>query len=265
MPERGASLNGPGGNKKTTRQSGDTPEDPKRLALDSAQMANLALSPQSLAQNQTDEQRRMNPNGTPIIVHPNRVFQNGEDAEEEDDNDFLDAWNNEAPVADHDAYDELLGAFGEEAVDNDANIIALKEEGDNDLQAQLQHEVVVIALPAKVAEGKGKGKGGKTRDNDDRRGDASKGRFKFALMGTVGLFVDGDAAYEHVKDLPSRVKDGPKGATGIISFQVKNSKEKLLSAVKVKKSSLNGAIGGFMCRFVDPDADIHAKYEGYVK
>ena len=61
--------------------------------------------------------------------------------------------------------------------------------------------------------------------------------------------------------------DGPRGATGIISFtlQNSNSKDKLLKAAKEKKSSLNGATAGFRVRFEDPLNEAHDKYEGYAK
>ena len=85
----------------------------------------------------------------------------------------------------HDACDELLGAVLEEDTENDANINASKEEGDSDLLSQLQHEVTAIALPSSVKQERGKGKGGKPKEKDDRRSDASKGRFKCALMETV--------------------------------------------------------------------------------
>ena len=68
------------------------------------------------------------------------------------------------------------------------------------------------------------------------------------------------------KDLPSRTKDGPRGATGIISFTIQNSKDKLLKAAKDKKSSLNGDIAVFRVRFEDPTLhEAHDKYQGYTK
>ena len=128
----------------------------------------------------------------------------------------------------------------------------------------MQHEVTVIALPSSVKQEDGKGKG-KPREKDDQRHDVSKGRFKFALIETVALVVHEGVAYEHVKDLPARTKDGPRGAAGTISFTLQNSKDRLLKAAKEKKSSLNGDIAGFHVGFEDPLNEAHDKYEGYTK
>ena len=64
---------------------------------------------------------------------------------------------------------------------------------------------------------KGKVKGGthSHKKTDPRMHDASRGRFKFALTCTVGMFVSDDVAYEHLNDLPFVVEDGPKGGMGM--------------------------------------------------
>ena len=96
--------------------------------------------------------------------------------------------------------------------------------------------------------------------------DASRGRFKFALTCIVGMFLSDDVnvAYDHLKDLPSVVKDGPKGGVGMLTFTNPDSKSKVLASAKDKKSSLNGEIAGFRCRLRDTAVDEDA-YSGYLK
>ena len=72
-------------------------------------------------------------------------------------------------------------------------------------------------------------------------------------------------AYEHKEDLPPRVKDGPRGAVGILSFTSKSAKEKFMAATKDKKTSLHGNIGGFIRRYQDPCDDNYDQYVGYEK
>ena len=74
---------------------------------------------------------------------------------------FSATWN-EAPAADHDAYDDTRlppAPVPEADIEQDDNINALEQDGEYDLLAKLQHKVLVVALPSSVKQEGGKGKG----------------------------------------------------------------------------------------------------------
>ena len=101
--------------------------------------------------------------------------------------------------------------------------------------------------------------------DEDRRGDASKGVYRFALMSVIGMHCEEDVGYEHKSDLPSRTKDGPRGALGVLSFSTEQAKERFMIATKSVKSSLNGVIRSFTCRYQDHCDDEYDQHVGYEK
>ena len=263
---RGAPVSGLG---KTPRvQTGATPEGNKRPAIaSSGRFDTLSLDAEAeataIAQKAHDEafvnatMEEFEKEDNPLMAPPedDEITSTSDDEKEP-----------AAPPPNHAGYAQLLEEHADGA-EQKPDIVALKEAGDNDLLGKLENEVMVVAIPIKVKDdSRKKPPPSRAHQSDDsRRGDASKGRYKFALISTVGMFVDEDVGYEHKKDLPSLVKNGPTGALGVLSFANKNSKEKLITAAKDKKSSLNGEIAGFRCRFQDPDEEEYDRYLGYEK
>ena len=155
-----------------------------------------------------------------------------------------------------------------EDFDNDEHekredIVELKSSRDNDLVGKCTFDVTVIAIPAETETGKRPPPSNK--GSNPKAKHASSMNFKFALVSTIGMHVKGDMSFEVAKELASRRIDGPKGAVIQLAFPLVNQKQQLLRAAKDKKSSLNGTIGGFRCRYQDTNLYQVAKYEGWLK
>ena len=261
-------MSGPG-SKRQERQSGGTPAKNKRtntspvnqyelLDLNTGTETSGHESHQPILNDPIDEHDLLKEDN-PLAV---AAAADGEN----DGNGFAEAWD--APEPDHDEYAHLFEEV-HTAAEVKPDVMALKKSGDNELVGTLEEEVLVIAVPIEVDPNsrKGKGKGAsRVRQSDDlRRGDASKGAYRFALMSVIGMHCEEDVGYEHKSDLPSRTKDGPRGALGVLSFPTKQAKEKFMKATKSTKSSLNGAIGGFTCRYQDPCDEEYDQHVGYEK